>query len=84
MLFFAAFVGLSCFLGVYFTLNKSYGYSMGDAFTLAGYVIAVGAFISSAILAYHRPRCKCWDSSVHHQASRHDDYELQTLVELPG
>lgn len=27
-----------------------YSYSMGDAFTFAGWVLAVGAFISSAIL----------------------------------
>jgi hypothetical protein len=44
----------------------------------------VGPFISSAILAYHHPRCKCWESSIYSQLSRHDDYELQTLAELPG
>jgi hypothetical protein len=84
MLFLAIFVSLSCFLGVYFTINKSYGYSIGDAFTLAGWVVAVGAFISSAILAYHHPRCKCWESSIYSQLSRHDDHKLQTLAELPG
>jgi hypothetical protein len=84
MLLFAIFVALSCFLGVYFTLEKSYGYSMGDAFTLAGWVVAVGAFISSAILAYHHPRCKCWQRSSHRQHSRHDGYELMNLAELPG
>jgi len=41
MLMFAIFIALSCFLGVYFTVERSYGYSMGDAFTLSGWVIAV-------------------------------------------
>jgi hypothetical protein len=54
------FVALSYFLGIYFTVNKSYGYSMGDAFTLARYVVAVGAMVSSGALALHYPRCKCW------------------------
>jgi hypothetical protein len=87
MLFFGTFVALSCFLGVYFTLNKSYGYSMGDAFTLAGWVIAVGAFISSAILAYHHPRCKCWKplfTAEYSELPNQEGYELRTLVELPG
>ena len=57
---FASFVILSLFLGVYFTLKKENGYSMGDSFTLAGYVIAVGTVISAPILAYHYPHCKCW------------------------
>lgn len=37
---------------------------MGDAFTLASYVIAVGAFISTAILASHYPYCKCWQKKA--------------------
>jgi len=84
MFFFAAFVALSCFLGVYFTLNKSYGYSMGDAFTLAGWVVAVGAFISTAILAYHYPRCECWEPPEHPQRSRCGSYEMLNRAELPG
>jgi hypothetical protein len=84
MFFFAAFVALSCFLGVYFTLNKSYGYSMGDAFTLPGWVVAVGAFVSTAILAYHYPRCECWESPEHSQRSRRGSYEMVNRAELPG
>jgi len=57
---FAAFVLLSCFLGVFFTVHKEYGYSMGDSFTLAGYVITVGTFVSAAVVAYHYPHCRCW------------------------
>jgi hypothetical protein len=83
MLVIATFVALASFLGVYFTLDKSYGYSMSDAFTLAGYVLAVGAFISCPIIAYHYPRCKCWESSEHGH-SRHDGYEIMHIAELPA
>lgn len=55
-----AFIVLSSFLGLYFTLYKEYGYSMGDSFTLAGYVIAVGGLISSFLIVKHYPRCNCW------------------------
>jgi len=54
------FVTLSCFLGIFFTIHKEYGYGMGDAFTLAGYVVAVGALISTMFFAIHYPRCDCW------------------------
>jgi hypothetical protein len=76
---FSAFVFLSCFLGIYFTLDKTYGYSMGDAFTLAGWVVAVGAFISSGVLAQHYPRCTCWERSTE---SDEDRVELQRVFEL--
>jgi hypothetical protein len=33
---------------------------MGDAFTLAGYIVAVGTLVSSAALASHWPTCRCW------------------------
>jgi len=56
----STFILLSVFLGVYFTVNKSYGYSMGDSFTLAGYVFAIGTMIVAALMGYHYPRCKCW------------------------
>ncbi|KAG0645523.1 hypothetical protein D0Z07_8562 [Hyphodiscus hymeniophilus] len=58
---FVSFVGLSCFLGTYFTVNKRYSYSMGDAFTLAGYVITVGACVSSDSLIQHYRQCRCWE-----------------------
>lgn len=58
---FSIFVVLSCFLGVLFTVQKRYRYSMGDAFTLAAYVVAVGTFASTGVMAWHYPRCKCWD-----------------------
>lgn len=58
MLLFGSFIALSCCLGVFFTMKKEY--SMGDAFTLAGYIIAIGGLISTGALAYHYPRCNCW------------------------
>ncbi len=33
---------------------------MGDAFTLAAYIVAVGALVSTAALARHWPSCRCW------------------------
>jgi len=57
----AGFVALSLFLGLFFVINKGYGYSMGDAFTLASYVVAVGALVCSFLFACHFPRCRCWD-----------------------
>lgn len=33
---------------------------MGDAFTLAAYVVAVGALVSTAAMARHWPSCRCW------------------------
>jgi len=56
----SGFIILSCFLGVYFTTRKEYGYSMGDAFTLAGYVVAVGTLICGFMYASHFPACQCW------------------------
>ncbi len=57
---------------------------MGDAFTLAGWVVYVGAFVSTAILACHYPRCECWERSNHPQGDRHGIYEMVNLAELPG
>lgn len=71
---------MSCFLGVYFTLRKDYGYSMGDSFTLAGYVVAVGAFVSTAVLAYHYPHCRCWERSK--GSGKKEDIEL--LAQWPS
>ena len=84
MIMFAIFIALSLFLGVYFTIEKRYGYSMGDAFTLASWVIAVGAFISTGVFAIHYPRCKCWEPPQRDENAILNAYELQALVELPG
>ncbi|KAI9645195.1 hypothetical protein NHQ30_005929 [Ciborinia camelliae] len=60
----STFIALSVFLGVYFTINKDYGYSMGDAFTLASYVIGLGTLICGALIGHHYPHCKCWHRDV--------------------
>ena len=51
---------------------------MGDSFTLAGYVVAVGAFVSTAILAYHYPHCECWKWL--NDSHKKDDVEHEPLV----
>jgi hypothetical protein len=56
----SSFIILSLFLGVFFTVHKEYGYSMGDSFTLGGYIIAVGALVCSFLIWRHLPTCKCW------------------------
>lgn len=33
---------------------------MSDSFTLASYVVAVGAFICSFLFALHFRKCECW------------------------
>lgn len=71
----SGFIALSLFLGLFFTYSKSFGYSMGDAFTLAGYVVAVGALVCSFILACHYPRCRCWTVVESNPRSRERDVE---------
>jgi hypothetical protein len=65
--FSSTFIILSTFLGVYFTVNRGYGYSMGDAFTLASYVIGLGGLITAALIASHYPHCDCWKKDVENE-----------------
>jgi hypothetical protein len=81
---FAMSIALDCFLGVYFASEKSYGYSIGDALILAGWVITVGAFISTGIFAHYYPLCKCREPLKQDNDITVDVQELQGLVELPG
>jgi hypothetical protein len=76
---FGVFVGLSCFLGTYFTLHKEYGYSMGDSFTLAAYVLAIGMFVSSAVLAHQYQHCRCWKRSKNRKMT--DSFERASLTQ---
>lgn len=65
----------SCSLGICFTAHRYYyGCTMGDAFTLAGYVISVGPFVSLAVLAQHYRHCKCWK-----RGKEEEDIELERL-----
>jgi hypothetical protein len=63
MLLCGVFILLSSFLGVYFTIHKEYGYIMGHSFTLAGYVMAFVACVSTTLITYHYPKCTCWGNS---------------------
>jgi len=63
LLFLIVFLALSLFLGIFFTMNKSYGNSMGDAWTLASYVIGVGGACASVLGICHYPHCTCWRGS---------------------
>ena len=35
---------------------------MGDSFTLAGFLLAVGTLVCGSALAIDSPRCECWGS----------------------
>ncbi|KAH7403084.1 hypothetical protein BKA64DRAFT_706597 [Cadophora sp. MPI-SDFR-AT-0126] len=51
----------SAMLGTYFAAIALY--SLGDSFTVAAYVLAVGAFAWSALMAWHTLRCKLKSTS---------------------
>jgi hypothetical protein len=72
----SCFIGLSLFLGLFFVTHKEYGYSMGDSFTLAGYVVAVGALISSFLFACHFSRCRCWIGEIRERETYNNDIQL--------
>jgi nitrogen regulatory protein PII-like uncharacterized protein len=44
-------------VGLYFSVAKD---RMGDGFTTAGWIIAVGTLILTAPMAIHYPHCRCW------------------------
>lgn len=79
LLVMSSFIILSLFLGIFFTVHKEYGYSMGDSFTLAGYIIAVGALVCSFLLARHLPTCKCWKNYHSKKRRRSSDASLNTV-----
>ena len=50
-------VGGSLTVGLYFSIAKN---QMGDGFTTAGYMLAVGTFVLAGPMAKHYAHCKCW------------------------
>ena len=52
---------------------------MGDSFTLAGYVMAVGACVSTPLIVYHYPKCRCWGIS---ENGTQDENEHTPMVPL--
>jgi hypothetical protein len=52
-------IGGSLAVGLYFSIAKD---RMGDGFTAAGWMTAVGTLILAAPMAKHYPHCKCWET----------------------
>lgn len=58
---------------------------MGDSFTLAGYVIAIGALVCGFACGLHFPHCKCWGRGegaehVDTEGNEADDAASSTLA----
>lgn len=45
-------------VGLYYSIAED---RMGDGFTTAGFMVAVGTLICAAPMARHYPKCRCWD-----------------------
>ena len=50
-------IGGSLSVGLYYSIAKD---RMGDGFTTAGWMTAVGTLILAAPMAKHYPNCRCW------------------------
>lgn len=48
----------SLVVGLYYSIAED---RMGDGFTTAGFMVAVGTLICAAPMARHYPKCRCWD-----------------------
>jgi hypothetical protein len=66
-----AVIGGSLAIGLYYSIAKD---RMGDGFTTAGWMTAVGTLILAAPMAKHYPHCKCWETG--YTILRHD-YDTQ-------
>jgi hypothetical protein len=67
------FVVLSLVVGVCLTET---GKSVGDAFTLSSWVLAIGTIVASAFESYHYPHCTCW-KHVSSDMKDRKDIEMQ-------
>jgi hypothetical protein len=52
-------IGGSLAIGLYYSIAKD---RMGDGFTTAGWMTAVGTLVLAAPMAKHYPHCRCWDT----------------------
>jgi len=52
-------IGGSLAVGLYYSIAKD---RMGDGFTTAGWMTAVGTLILAAPMAKHYPYCRCWET----------------------
>jgi hypothetical protein len=50
-------VGGSLVVGLFYSIAKD---QMGDGFTVAGFIIAVGTLALAVPITQHYPRCRCW------------------------
>ena len=53
-------IGGSLAVGLYYSIARD---RMGDGFTTAGWMTAVGTMVPAAPVAKHYPHCKCWKTS---------------------
>ncbi|CAI7566712.1 unnamed protein product [Penicillium glandicola] len=62
VLFFLIFLNVagSAILGIYWAVRFD---KMGDGFTAAGWLVAIGTLLLAGPIAYHYPRCSCWITS---------------------
>lgn len=51
------FILSSFAVGMYYSIEKD---AMGDGFTTAGYMLAVGTLVVTPPAAYHYQHCRCW------------------------
>jgi hypothetical protein len=51
-------IGGSLAVGLYYSIARD---RMGDGFTTASWMVAVGTLVLAAPMAKHYPHCKCWD-----------------------
>ena len=53
------FISSSSAVGLYFSIARN---AMGDSFTTAGFILAVGTLTVTPPAAYHYQHCRCWKS----------------------
>lgn len=53
----------SAILGIYYTVRFD---KMGDGFTAAGWIVAIGTLALAGPVARHYPHCTCWSREMHY------------------
>jgi hypothetical protein len=67
-------IGGSASLGIYYSVKYD---KMGDGFTAAGWIVAIGTLILAGPLARHYPHCSCWGTK--RPLHSHELIHLNTL-----
>jgi len=55
------FISSSSAVGLYYSIAQN---AMGDGFTTAGFILAVGTLVVTPPAAYHYQNCQCWRSDT--------------------